>query len=253
MLLKTSVSRLLASALRFQQRFAPPRNATFGCAKRGQEAAQTSHRVEPDRNSRTTVSRRLCAQLHPESIPRTLVRGTSLPPSGFSLCLRALDPEARPWPARQAQPPATASALQRPDVGETAPGPASRPVTLFSSPPGPSPSCQPAPPPPSPGPTGHRAPSPLPPRGPGAPSGLLAGDPASTASETRVWGRARSSAAPHRRRPLSPAATRTVPAGYLKSLPQAWGARGRAGVCAAHLHGGPPAPPGLGTAPGVRG
>lgn len=65
--------------------------------------------------------------------------------------------------------------------------------------------------------------------------------PGLAASETRVQGRARSSVSPHRRRPPSPAntRTRTVPVGYLRSLPQVWGVRGRTGVSAAHLHGAP--------------
>lgn len=39
------------------------------------------------------------------------------------------------------------------------------------------------------------------------------------------------------------------PAGYLRSLPQALGVTGPAGVSGAHLHGGPPVPPGQAPAP----
>lgn len=43
MLLNTSDNRLLVSTLRFQQRFALPRNATFGCSGRGDTETRGHH------------------------------------------------------------------------------------------------------------------------------------------------------------------------------------------------------------------
>ena len=164
--------------------------------------------------------------------------GDPAPPSpGFPLPLPAGPRGAPDGPSL----PASASAPPRPDVGEAAAACASQPVTCSAPPP--VLSARGA----SPGPhhTGRRAPGAPPRRSPVAPSGLLAGDPASPA---RPLQRPASGDAPIlslltvavllARPPPRPL---TVPSSYLKSLPQARGVRGRTGVSATHLHG-PPSP-----------
>lgn len=151
MLLNMSDSRLLVSTLRFQHRFAPPRNATFGCS--GQGNARSPRRAGPE---------------------GTLTWGS---------------------PALLVPPP------------RCAPTPGGRPSTALTG--------------------------------------------ASTPSLAR---RRREARLPTRHRPSLASASLPgrrprSPAGYLRSLPQALGVTGPAGVSGAHLHEGPPVPPGRAPAP----
>lgn len=132
--MKTSVSRLLASALRFQQRFAPPRNATFGCTKRGEETGETRHAGQ---SLTDTAGRRLlrfyvgCAPSCTRNpIPEHSFGDPALLSPGFPLLFPAGPQGAPDGPS----PPASASAPPRPDVGEAAATCASRPVTCSAPP-----------------------------------------------------------------------------------------------------------------------
>lgn len=252
--MNTSVSLLLGSAPRFQQRFAPPRNATLGCARQGEEAGEASRTAKPGWNGGRLLHRH-CSRSSTQNPPR----GHRSP--GPRFCPRdslSADPEARsstaltgprrrPLPQRRRRPMWWKRRRRSPGVAATA-APA-------------GPSCQARAAPPKPGPAGRRAattPPSDPPRGPGAPSGFLPGDlpsparprpPQRTGLGTRLLlsgpspspsskpGRHPDLDGPHRLPQVPPSGLRGEGAGRCLRLSPPWG---------------PPAPPGLGTVPGAR-
>lgn len=248
------MSLLLGSAPRFQQRVAPPRNATLGCTETGTGTKREPHHAlqSQARNDGRRVSRRSSrpSTRKPLRGPGARSRGRRLSVPGLPpLCLWApplrADRKGTAVDGRdRATLPATASAPPPPDVEETTAARASR--SPRPGPPGPV-SPRRAPRAPNPGPA-SRGTTPSPhrrlsrgasrrgtsrgTRTPQGGRGLLRAPRPGTLPPP---------ASPHRRHSPSLAAPRTptVPTGYLKSPPQAWGVRGRTGDSASHLHGGP--------------
>lgn len=92
--MNTSVN-LLASALRFQQRFAPPRNATLGCTNRNKKPERDMRKSEATTKTAVHVD---CSPDYSESPRRALTLGPRLRPRIPSLLSGSLQilPEAPP-------------------------------------------------------------------------------------------------------------------------------------------------------------